>query len=140
MRTTINRIAVPVNIVAIVVLSFAAAGSAIVGNLTIAALDAFGAALNVACLFYNVARIQQRNAAALVTARRPDYALIASIEREVYGEAFHHGGSPVADAVDTFARDAAENAARLSDVRRRLPDGHADGYCAKCHELDWRHR
>jgi hypothetical protein len=29
--------------------------------------------------------------------RRPDYALIASMEREVYGEAFRHDGAPAAE-------------------------------------------
>ena len=43
---------------------------------------------------------------------RPDYALIASMECEVFGETYHHDGAPVIDAFaeacavpDTFARD-----------------------------------
>ena len=41
---------------------------------------------------------------------RPDYALIASMEREVYGETFRHDGSPVADAF-ALARHATDEMA-----------------------------
>lgn len=54
-------------------------------------------------------------------ARKPDYSLIASMEREVYGEAFHHDGAPAVSAWGRVARTPAER------------DGMCD--CARAHHV-----
>lgn len=97
--------------------------------------------------------------------RRPDYALIASMEREVWGETFRHDGSPVAAPLE-LARDANGRTPAQARIEARpyacescgAPEGEdcrtAGGRlatwphpvlvtvccCAKCRELDWRQR
>jgi hypothetical protein len=95
----------------------------------------------------------------------PDYALIAAMEREAYGETFRHDGSPVAAPLE-LARDANERTPAQARIEARpyacescgAPEGEdcrtAGGRlatwphpvlvtvccCAKCRELDWRQR
>lgn len=74
------------------------------------------AGIAVAVNLANVCRLSRRIASAERDLerdlRRPDYALIAEIEREVYGEAFHHDGAPEPSLYDRT---------RTSVLREQVP-------------------
>jgi len=82
--------------------------------------------LNLGCF----AAITRAAARLRVASRpRPDYALIAAMEREVYGEAFRHDGAP--EGIPGTA-DGASGVIRYGDWDREI-------YCPRCRDYDAPH-
>lgn len=120
-----------INAVAVTVCTIAAALNVAAGNLVLAAAMAFLAGANVFCFLVNVKVTSQRRAQVIEASRpRPDYALIARMEREVYGEAFRHDGAP---GVTRAALDAEMDA--LVDACERHQSRREPGCFESLHQL-----
>jgi len=82
---------------------------------------------------------------------RPDYAAIAAMERELYGEAFEHEGAPEARRVvpptmppePPLPRPQRKDYLRISGFRTECPEGHGEqlwvqGHGRMCPQCDER--
>lgn len=91
----LNILARVITAAAVVFCCLVAVADILAGRGSLAAMMLFLAVVNGALFTVNTGIALKRKAEAIERSRpRPDYAHIARMEREVYGEAFHHDGAP----------------------------------------------